>query len=109
MVVGTYEGLIHVFNWHKFKSSTSSVLQTHESDTLLAHYKRVYSVACMTGGGITAEGITTFCPTFVGRSTKNVSRDFLISVGYGKYPFVANTRGRSFSVHAGVYLCVWMI
>ena len=114
IVVGTYEGLIHLFSWPNFKSSTSPILESQNSNTLLAHHKRVYSVACMTGGAVTAAGTTTFCPTFVGRCSSDVPRDFLISVGYGKYSVVADTRVtgsvfRSFHLHSGVCLYVWMV
>ena len=67
----------------------------------------------MTGGGTTTNGLTTFTPTYVGRSQTSVSKEFLISVGNGKHPVIREnntTTGlfRSFSLTGAVCLNVWM-
>ena len=113
LVLGTYQGLIHLFDWHQFCSSSPASLQAADSETLLSHHKSVYSVSCVTGGNITPNGLTTFTPTFVGRSQTAVSKEFLISVGNGKHPVIrasSTTTGlfRSFTLTGAVCLNVWM-
>lgn len=84
------------------------------SETLSAHNKTVYSLICICGGSVSREGLTSFCPTFVGRCTETISKEFLISVGDGKHPVVVSNKTtsclfRSFTLQAGVCLHVWMI
>jgi hypothetical protein len=111
LVLGTYEGLVHLFSWPEFLSSPPPLLKAQHAQTLLAHHKRVYSVSCVTGGGITTDGLTTFSPTFVGRGPARVSREFLVTVGYGKHPVILATSSlfRSLTLSAGVCLNVWML
>ena len=114
LVLGTYEGFIHLFCWHQLRSNSSTALDTQQSETLLAHYKCVYSLACMSRGSISHEGLTSLCPTFVGRCTDSVAREFLISVGYGKHSVLvpnktSNSLFRSLTMQTGVCLHVWII
>ena len=113
LVLGTYEGLIYLFDWHTLRQTSSPVLHTKSSEKLTAHYKCVYSVTCVCGE-VTPEGITTMCPTYVGRCASRIQKEFLISVGYGRHSVIAANRAtsslfRSFTLHAGVCLCIWMI
>ena len=114
LVLGTYQGHIHLFDWHRFHSTRAATLRAEDSESLLSHDKAVYSVVCVAGGTISPNGLTTFTPTFVGKSQTTVSKEFLISVGNGKHPVITankTTTGlfRSFTLTGSVCLNVWMI
>ena len=114
LVLGTYKGLIHLFNWPQIISNPPTTLSAAQSDTLLSHHNAVYTVSSITGGGITTDGLTTLTHTFVGRSSDWVSREFLVSVGYGKHPVIMTNKRtadlfKSLMLSSGVCLNVWMI
>ena len=114
LVLGTYEGLIHLFSWSQFLSTTPHTLRASQSQTLLSHHKAVYTVSCVSSGGVTTDGLTPFTPTFVGRASDWASKEFLVSVGYGKHPVIMTSKKtaglfRSLLLSAAVCLNVWMV
>lgn len=114
LVLGTYDGLIHLFCWLQIRSSSCPSLDLKYSESLSAHNKAVYSLISVCGGSVSREGKTSFCPTFVGRSTETIPKEFLISVGYGKHSVVASNKTtsslfRSLTLQTGVCVRVWMV
>lgn len=114
LVLGTYDGLIHLFCWLQIRSSSSLSLDIKHSESLSAHNKAVYSLICVCSGSVSQEGLTSFCPTFVGRCIETIPKEFLISVGYGKHSVVPSSKNtsslfKSLTLKAGVCLHVWMI
>lgn len=111
LIVGTYEGLIHVFAMQQLLHGSSNALDVKASEVLLAHHKSVYSVAWLRGD-IGENGYTSFCPTFVGRTAEPVSREFLVCIGYGRHCLVDGkipSVFRSFTQQRGVCLHAWII
>ena len=107
-MLSTYEGTIHIFDLQHLHSGS---LNTQNSEVLHAHLKGVYSLVWL-NGGIGENGYTTFCPTFIGKAKSFVSREFLVSVGYGKHSFFSERLSSSLKSSVqlrGVYVNMWMI
>lgn len=111
LIVGTYEGLIHIFGMQQLLHGSTNALDMKISEVLRAHHKSVYSVTWLRGD-IGVNGYTSFCPTFVGQTEETVSREFLVCIGYGRHSLVDGkipSVFRSFTQQRGVCLHGWII
>ena len=109
LIVGTYNGLVHIFGLQEFLLGSPCALDMQRSEVLQAHHKSVYSIAWMRGD-IDKKGYTSLCPTFMGKTGKKaVPREFLVSVGYGRHSLKFSSVFQSFVQQRGVCLNVWII
>ena len=104
--IGLYSGEICVYH-------TPTFLESREEATsviLHGHFRSVYALHCLKGR-ITADGSTSLFPTYLGRPTEEVERDYLISVGYGRgYPSLRkNNVFRKSSPKKGCFINAWML
>ena len=107
--LGSYEGAVYVYNTPGLIDSQLTTITT-EHKILHAHFHRVYTLHHLQGN-IGTDGSTSLFPTFIGRVTEEVERNFLISIGFGRgYPSLKKHKLFKKSSHKrGCYVNVWLL
>ena len=108
LAVGSYDGIIHIYDTpNLIDTNTSQILKPR---TLHGHYNRIYGLHLLRGC-IRAEGYSSLFPTFVGKSTKEMKKDFLVSIGFGRgYPLLKNYKVfKKSNLTRGSYVNSWML
>lgn len=110
LAIGSYEGKIYVYKTTPLLDTTSESVTVPEPMILHAHKNRVYDLHCMKGC-VTTSGHTSLFPTFIGRSTEDMEKEFLISVGSGRgYPSLNGSKVfKKFVCHRGCFVNVWLV
>lgn len=83
LVTGTYDGVVCLYDMEEILSTDTHSLSHVNSENLRAHFTTVYSLIYLEGS-VSSNGLTSIFPTFIGRTEKPTSEEFLVTIGYGR-------------------------
>ncbi len=111
--MGTYNGEVFVFDASKLLERDIDLSQA-QTAVLRAHKpkSKIYSLACIEGT-IRSSGQTSVFPAYIGRSDRDLPKDFLVTVGYGRQYTELGALGekmfKSSSKKDGIFVNIWML
>lgn len=105
LALGFYDGSIYLYDTPLLLAS-----RDNRPKVLHAHFNKVYGLHCLQGR-VHTNGLTSIFPTFVGRASEEMERDYLVSIGHGRgYPSLRKKKVfRKSSLNRGSFVNIWLV